>query len=175
MPSQVFGRDRLSSHAGRQEISRCSTRGESLGMCNATRTPPPSVNKAEPTLALKPRGDVTRSPKQGYQWPHKKGLMSSKNFKKKKKKKMLLNVCNLGYILAPWYVHETDFTSFFLSFLLQNKRRDSPSWNVDCKFFHISTGKYLRVQIFAQLSPKIVNDFDLDLYYTRERFLIFSK
>ena len=24
-----------------------------------------------PTLALKPRGDVTRSPKQGYQWSHK--------------------------------------------------------------------------------------------------------
>ena len=28
-----------------------------------------NVNKAEPTLALKPRGDVTRNPKQGYQWP----------------------------------------------------------------------------------------------------------
>ena len=25
-------------------------------------------------MALKPRGDVTRSPKQGYQWPHKKDL-----------------------------------------------------------------------------------------------------
>ena len=35
------------------------------------RMPPPSVNKAESTLALKPRGDFTRSPKQGYQWPHK--------------------------------------------------------------------------------------------------------
>ena len=34
-------------------------------------TPLQSSNKAEPTLALKPRGDVTRSPKQGYQWPHK--------------------------------------------------------------------------------------------------------
>ena len=32
--------------------------------------PPLSANKVEPTLALKPRGDVTRSPKQGYQWPH---------------------------------------------------------------------------------------------------------
>ena len=30
--------------------------------------PPQSLNEAEPTLALKPRGDVTRSPKQ---WPHK--------------------------------------------------------------------------------------------------------
>ena len=28
-----------------------------------------NANKAEPTLALKPRGDVTRNPKQGYQWP----------------------------------------------------------------------------------------------------------
>ena len=33
--------------------------------------PPQSSNKAEPTLALKPRGDVTRSLKQGYQWPQK--------------------------------------------------------------------------------------------------------
>ena len=39
-----------------------------------SHTPLPSVNKAEPTVALKPRGDVTRSPKQGYQWPHKKDL-----------------------------------------------------------------------------------------------------
>ena len=31
-------------------------------------------------LTLKPRGDVTRSKKQGYQWPHKKGLMCSKNY-----------------------------------------------------------------------------------------------
>ena len=36
-----------------------------------SHTPLPSANKAEPTLALKPRGDVTRSLKQGYQWPHK--------------------------------------------------------------------------------------------------------
>ena len=37
-----------------------------------TPTPPPSINKA--ALALKPRGDITRSPKQGYQWPHKMDL-----------------------------------------------------------------------------------------------------
>ena len=36
-----------------------------------SRIPPQSLNKAEPTLALKPKGDVTRSPKQRYQWPHK--------------------------------------------------------------------------------------------------------
>ena len=39
--------------------------------------PLPSANKAAP-LALKPRGDVTRMPKQGYQWPPQKRLMSSK-------------------------------------------------------------------------------------------------
>ena len=31
-----------------------------------------------PTLALKPRGDVTIIPKQGYQWPHKKDSCPSK-------------------------------------------------------------------------------------------------
>ena len=45
--------------------------------------PPHSSNKPEPTLALKPRGDVTRSPKQGYQWPHKRTCLQQK-FKKKK-------------------------------------------------------------------------------------------
>ena len=38
------------------------------------------VNKAEPTLALKPRGDVTRNPKQGYQWPPKKDMCPPKTF-----------------------------------------------------------------------------------------------
>ena len=42
-----------------------------------------------PTLALKPRGDVTRSPKQGYQWHHKKDLCHPKIFKKNKKTRCL--------------------------------------------------------------------------------------
>ena len=50
------------------------------------RMPPPSANKAEPTLALNPRGDITRSPKQGFQWPT-NGHVSNKNFLKKNKKK----------------------------------------------------------------------------------------
>ena len=84
MPSQVCGRDRLGSHASRQEISRCSTRGESQGMCNITHTPPPSVNKAEPTLALKPRGDTSPEvQKRGISGPT-KGLVSSKKYFKKK-------------------------------------------------------------------------------------------
>ena len=56
-----------------------------------TYTPLPSANKAEPNLALKHRGDITRSPKQGYMWPHKKGLMSSKNYKKNKKQIQFLD------------------------------------------------------------------------------------
>ena len=39
-----------------------------LGECTL-HSPPQKANKAEPTLALNPRGDVTRNPKQGYQWP----------------------------------------------------------------------------------------------------------
>ena len=42
--------------------------------------PQQSSNKAEPTLALKPRGDVTRKPKQGYQWPKKMDVSNKKNF-----------------------------------------------------------------------------------------------
>ena len=77
------GSDRL--RAGRQEVGKCSTRGESWGMyitCASAKI----ANKAEPTLALKPRGDVTRNPKQGYQWPQKKDMCPPKTLKKKKKK-----------------------------------------------------------------------------------------
>ena len=50
-----------------------------LGECTL-HLPVQKANKAEPTLALKPRGNVTRNPKQGYQWPQ-KGHVSAKNFK----------------------------------------------------------------------------------------------
>ena len=73
----------LCCHAGCQEVVRCHTRGEYKGTCNVTHMPLLSSNKAEPTLALKPRGDVTGSPKQGYQWPHKKDSCPPKIFKKK--------------------------------------------------------------------------------------------
>ena len=46
--------------------SRGVTTEVNLRECIA-RMPLQSSNKAEPTLALKPRGDLTRSPKQGYQ------------------------------------------------------------------------------------------------------------
>ena len=77
----------LGCHTGHQEVGRCHGRGEPQGMCNITHMPLLSSNKAEPTLALKPRGDVTRSPKQEYQWPHKKDSCPPKILKKKKKDK----------------------------------------------------------------------------------------
>ena len=42
--------------------------------------------KKRSTLALKLRTDLTRSPKQGYQWPHEKDLCPPKIKKKMKKK-----------------------------------------------------------------------------------------
>ena len=59
--------------AGHQEVSMCSTRGGSQGMY-ITFASAKKVNKAEPTLALNPRGDITRNQKQGYQWPPKKDV-----------------------------------------------------------------------------------------------------
>ena len=40
---------------------------------------------SESTLTLKPRADITRSPKQGYQWSHKKDMCPPKILKKRKK------------------------------------------------------------------------------------------
>ena len=41
-----------------------------------------SMQARESTLALKPREDITRSPKQGYQWRQKKDLSPPKHFLK---------------------------------------------------------------------------------------------
>ena len=43
-----------------QEVSRCSARGGSEGIMYITFASTKKLNKAELTLALKPRGDVTR-------------------------------------------------------------------------------------------------------------------
>ena len=74
---QVCGRD---SSAAMLAAKRSAgvTPEVNLREC-VTQTSLPSLNNL-PTLTLKPRGDVTRSPKQGYHWPHKKGLMSYKKF-----------------------------------------------------------------------------------------------
>ena len=56
-----------SCNAGHQEVGRCSAKGEFQGMYITFAST--KANKAEPTMALKPREDVTRNLKQGYQWP----------------------------------------------------------------------------------------------------------
>ena len=79
--NSMWGQDRL--HAGCQEVGKCSTRGGSRGMYITFAS---AMQIRQPTLALKPRGDVTRNPKQGYQWPQKWTCVRPKTLKKKKKK-----------------------------------------------------------------------------------------
>ena len=59
-------------------VSRCRTRGESEDHTSE------KAHKGS-TLALKPRADVTRSPKHGYQWHHEKDLCPQEILKKGKK------------------------------------------------------------------------------------------
>ena len=64
----------------------CSTRGGSQGTYITFAS---AMRIRQPALALKPRGDVTRNPKQGYQWPQNRTCVCvrQKYLKKKKKKK----------------------------------------------------------------------------------------
>ena len=61
----------------------CSTRGGSQGTYITFAS---AMQIRQPTLALKPRGDVTRNPKQGYQWPQNRTCecVCQKYLKKKK-------------------------------------------------------------------------------------------
>ena len=65
MHRYVYGSKRL----GCQEVSGCRTIDESEeSHCMQTR----KHTSQGSTLALKSMADVSTSPKQGYQWPHKK-------------------------------------------------------------------------------------------------------
>ena len=66
---------------------RCHTRGVSEESVVCRRG---STQVRESTMALKTMADVTGSPKQIYQWPHKKDLSPAKNFKKMKKNYFLI-------------------------------------------------------------------------------------
>ena len=80
--SQIRGREWLSWHAGCQKIGRCCARAESQGMCNRYMC----LYQAQirlPTLNLKLRRDVTRSPKQGYQLPYKRTYVLQNKILKK--------------------------------------------------------------------------------------------
>ena len=56
-------------------------------MEHISHTPPQSSNKAEPILALKPRGDITRSPKQRASVAPQMDMCPTKILKKKQNKK----------------------------------------------------------------------------------------
>ena len=60
---------RLGCNAGHQEVSKCRTIGES-GESIAHKQG--SMQARGSSLAWKLMADLTRSPIQGYQWPHKK-------------------------------------------------------------------------------------------------------
>ena len=62
---QVHELKRLGSHADLYTVSRCCTRGDSEDH-TSEKACKGSI------LALKPMADITRSPKQGHQWSHKK-------------------------------------------------------------------------------------------------------
>ena len=68
---QVCGLKRFGCHADPYTVSRCCTRGESEDHTSE------KACKGS-TLALKPRTDITKSPKQGYQWPHEKDIFIKK-------------------------------------------------------------------------------------------------
>ena len=141
----------LSCHVGCQEVSRCCTRGESQGTCTITHMPPLSLNKAEPTLALKPRGEVTRSPKQGYQWPHKKDSCPPKKIFKKKRilqpnKRRMNTKSGAQKAKSSWfwrqvyianmYIHIKLLTHFVLMTLLTAKQQ-SLTWNIKNFFTNV--------------------------------------
>ena len=91
----------LGCHAGCQGISRYHRSYISGIHCmKATKH-----TSKESTLVLKPMVDVTRSRKQGYQWPHKKGLIPPKKFLKSVVYFLLfyyLNLCTEHFCILKW-------------------------------------------------------------------------
>ena len=79
-------REATGSCASCQEVGRCNTRGGSRGIYITLMSA--KGNKAKPTLVLKPKGHVTRNPKQGYQWPQNRTFerVLQKNILKREKK-----------------------------------------------------------------------------------------
>ena len=93
---------KLGCHADPYTVSRCHTRGESVDH---------SSKKAckGSTLALKPRADITRSPKQEYQWSNKKDLCPPKIFLIISVRSIYLHVRLFSFILS------LDLTNWHLS------------------------------------------------------------
>ena len=87
--------ERLSCHADPYTVSRCCTRRESEDHTSE------KAGKGS-TLALKPRADVTRNPKQGYQWPHKRIVISNFFLKKWQKPSTHSSVYILKEEIKTW-------------------------------------------------------------------------
>ena len=85
-----------------------------------------------PTLALKPRGDITRTPKQGYQWPHKKDLCHPKIKKRKNcNPNTFYRFFSLKY-LADWVPNWRTFNDSCISKISRYKNRHKVfnNWNI---------------------------------------------
>ena len=77
---QVHRSKMLGCSADYQEVSRCCARGERGEFIAHWRQ---NTKQRVSSPALKPRVDITRSLKQGNQWPHKKDSCPPKHFLKK--------------------------------------------------------------------------------------------
>ena len=89
-----------------------------LGECT-WHSPLQKANKAEPTLALKPRRDVTRNPKQGCQWPQKRICVRQKLFKKKFSGRQFSQMLNHVGVFLIFYPHRS--LNYFINRKLYTK------------------------------------------------------
>ena len=97
------------------------TRGEvNLGEWYITFASAKIVNQAEPTLGFETRGDITRNPKQAYQWPQKRTCVRQKLFYKKKFKKV--SAWKLNTAMSAAALRDTTVSgrlAFWYQFLIQ--------------------------------------------------------
>ena len=132
----------------------------------------------QPALALKPRGDVTRNPKQGYQWPQNRTCVCvrQKYLKKKQKKKQLVKLLiNAGdnnnretalYQITSvvFHYHADIYRSKYAKLLLKagahvnviGKRRKSWNKNFQMKWFCRSDAIVLLFAAGEKFSKRLV-------------------
>ena len=136
--------DRTGGDAGHQEVSTCSTRGGSPGMYIMFTF---AMRIRQPTLALKPRGDVTRNPKQDYQWPQKRTCVRQKPFLKKG------GYLSFYTVNLPWWG---------VYFDLVNSDHENDEYSTIQHFDHW----YLKNEILIDMSPFGVTGTPFELLVT---------
>ena len=118
-------------HAGCQEVSRCCTTDESLESIVHKWQ---STQVRESTLALRPRGRATRSPKQEYQWPNKKRTCVLQKLNNRKKK---LHLQNCVFIYGnnqwsiPWGKQVNKFQYYVKNWHIYQLHQLISMWNDD--------------------------------------------